>query len=300
MNNSIVSSNISVPALSDDNTLHRYIQEIGKFPFLTKEQEYEYAVKYHEEGDREAAKMLIQSHLRLVVKIATSYRNYGLPLIDLISEGNLGLMRAVKKFDIKKGYRLSTYAMLWIKANIQEYILKSWSLVKIGTTAAQKKIFFNLRKIKNKITAITGSTELLPNHIKQISNDLNVKESEIIEIDQRFSKDTSLNQRLGDDDGIEMQETLKSNDPDQETMIIDHQEESRKKYAISQAMKLLNDREKNIVESRYLGERKMTLEELSKKYKISRERIRQIEEAAFKKIKKFLNEFSDKLSIESY
>ena len=298
MNNSVISSNISLPALSEDGTLHRYMQEIAKFPFLTKEEEYKYAVKYHEEGDREAAKILIQSHLRLVVKIATTYRNYGLPLIDLISEGNLGLMRVVKKFDIKKGYRLSTYAMLWIKANIQEYILKSWSLVKIGTTVAQKKIFFNLRKIKNKITAITGSTELLPDHIKKISNDLNVKESEIIEINQRFSKDTSLNQILGDDDGIEMQETLKSNDPDQETIIIDHQEESRRKHAITEAMKLLNEREKNIVESRYFGENKITLEELSKIYKISKERVRQIEEAAFKKIKKFLIEFSTELSIE--
>jgi RNA polymerase sigma-32 factor len=291
MTSNVISANTSLPAISGDSSFFKYMQEIHKFPFLSKEEEYEYAVRYSEDGDREAAKILIQSHLRLVVKVATTFRNYGLPLVDLVSEGNMGLMRAVKKFDVKKGFRLSTYAMLWIKAYIQEYILRSWSLVKIGTTLAQKKIFFNLRKIKNRIRSITGSSELLPNHITQIASDLNVKESEILEMNQRFNKDTSLNQMLGDEnDGIEMQDTLESNEPSQEKIAIISQEGSRKRDAIEMAIKSLNEREQEIIKSRYFVEKKTSLEKLSKIYKVSKERVRQIEEAALKKMKKVIGE----------
>lgn len=291
MTSNMISNNTYLPAISEDSSFSRYIQEIHKLPFLSKEEEYEYAVRYHEESDREAAKILIQSHLRLVVKVATTFRNYGLPLIDLVSEGNMGLMRAVKRFDVKKGFRLSTYAMLWIKAYIQEYILKSWSLVKIGTTIAQKKIFFNLRKIKNRIRSITGSSELLPNHIQQIAGDLNVKESEILEMNQRFNKDTSLNQMLGDEnDGIEMQDTLESNEPSQEKIVIINQDNSRKRDAIEMAIKSLNAREQEIIKSRYFVEKKTSLEKLSKIYKVSKERVRQIEEVALKKMKKVIGE----------
>lgn len=272
---------------SSESGLVQYLREIQKFPILSQEEEYKYGERFTETGDKEAARMLIQSHLRLVVKMASKFKNYGLPMIDLISEGNLGLIQAVKKFEPSKGFRLSTYAMWWIRAYMQDYILKSWSLVKIGTTAAQKKLFFNLHKIKKKIASASNGT-LNPNEVSQIATDLNVSKKEVVDMNSRLSQsDTSLNNIVGDEDGDrEMIDLMASNDPSQEDLAIDYQEKSRQQALFKAAFANLNDREKDIIVKRQMSEKSMTLEELSQIYKVSRERIRQIEENAIKKMKK--------------
>lgn len=274
------------------NSLVHYINEVQKFPILTAEEEKAYAIRFAETGDKEAAKMLIQSHLRLVVKMASKYRNYGLPIGDLIAEGNLGLIHATKKFDPHKGFRFSTYSMWWIRAFIQDYILRSWSLVKIGTTAAQKKLFFNLHKIKKRLGVYSGEVVLDPSQIKHIAQNLNVSEKEVLEMDSRLSQsDSSLNKPIGEDsDSIEVVDLMASSDESQEEIAIKNQEKSLQESLFRKAVDRLNDREKDILFKRQMSEESLTLEELSQIYKISRERIRQIEEAAIKKIRKFIAE----------
>lgn len=280
----------SLPTIrSSEASFFHYLQEIQKFPLLSLEEEQEYGHRFKKTGDKEAAKMLVQSHLRLVVKIANKFRNYGLPIVDLVSEGNVGLIQAVKKFDPDKGFRFSTYAMWWIKAYIQEYILRSWSLVKIGTTVAQKKLFFNLRKIKKRLSA-NETGNLLPAEITRIAHDLNVSEKEVVEMNARMqNSDSSLNQMVGDDeDGVEVGDKIASNLDSQEQIAIRHQEEERRKSLLKQALMQLNDREKDIILQRQLRDNPPTLEDLSKIYNVSKERIRQIEEAALNKIRKFI------------
>lgn len=281
---------ISLPKVrSNEASFFHYLQEIQKFPILTFEQEQEYAEDFVKTGNKEAAKMLIQSHLRLVVKIASKFRAYGLPIVDLVSEGNVGLIQAVKKFDPKKGFRFSTYAMWWIKAYIQEYILRSWSLVKIGTTLAQKKLFFNLRKIKKRLEA-NETGNLLPEQITKIAHDLNVTEKEVIDMNARLQNhDGSLNQVIGDpDDGFEIGDKIAAPMLSQEDIAIKTQEKSRREELLKQALDLLNEREREIVVKRNLNEEAPTLDDLSKVYKISKERVRQIEAAALEKIKKYI------------
>jgi RNA polymerase sigma-32 factor len=281
---------ISLPKVrSAEASFFHYLQEIQKFPLLTFEEEQKYGERFQKTGDKEAAKMLIQSHLRLVVKIATKFRNYGLPIVDLVSEGNVGLIQAVKKFDPSKGFRFSTYAMWWIKAYIQEYILRSWSMVKIGTTAAQKKLFFNLRKIKKRIDA-NETGNLLPEDIEKIAHDLNVSKKEVVDMNARLQhSDGSLNQVIGDEgDGVEIGDKLASPIISQEQMAIDSQEKSQQVTLLKQALLQLNDREKDIILKRQLSENPPTLDDLSKVYKISKERVRQVESSALDKIKKFI------------
>ena len=267
----------------------QYVRQIQKFPILTAEEEFEYGVKFSEKGDKEAAQMLVQSHLRLVVKMAGKFKNYGLPVSDLVSEGNLGLMQAVKKFDPHKGFRFSTYSMWWIKAFMQDYVLRSWSLVKIGTTAAQKKLFFNLNKIKKRINA-ASSGSLSADQVQHISENLNVKEKEVRDMDSRLTQsDSSLNKLVSDDDDSkEMVDLMASNDPSQEEIAINNQESSRQHASFMKAFLTLNEREQDILFKRQMSDKAMTLEDLSQIYKVSRERIRQIEENAIKKIKKLV------------
>jgi len=273
---------------SGDQSFARYLKEIQKFPILTPEEEFKHGVNFAEKGDKESAQILVQSHLRLVAKIAMKFKNYGLPPSDLVSEGNLGLIQAVKKFDPRKGFRFSTYAMWWIKAYIQEYILRSWSLVKIGTTAAQKKLFFNLHKIKKRIMGSSFTDNLSPDNIDTIAHDLNVTKKEVIEMNSRLSQgDTSLNNKIGDEDEeLEMLDLIASSDENQESLAISNQEKSRQEKLFTAAFAILNEREKDILVKRQMSENSMTLEELSQEYKISRERIRQIEESAINKIRK--------------
>jgi RNA polymerase sigma-32 factor len=270
---------------SSDRGFFQYLQQIKKFPILTAEEEFEYGTRFAKTGDKEAAKMLVQSHLRLVVKMATKFKNYGLPIFDLVSEGNLGLIQAVKKFDPQKGFRFSTYAMWWIRAYIQDYVLRSWSLVKIGTTVAQKKLFFNLNKVKKRLGI---SSSISPNQATQIANALNVTEKEVAEMDSRLSQsDTSLNNLVSeDDDAKEVLDLMASNDDSQEILAIQNQEKSRQQLLFKKALATLNEREKDILIKRQMSEDSMTLEDLSQIYKISRERVRQIEENAIRKIKK--------------
>jgi RNA polymerase sigma-32 factor len=266
----------------------RYLQEIQRFPILEKEEEYNLALKVLNFNDKEAAKILIQSHLRLVAKMAFQFKKYGLGLADLVSEGNLGLMQAVKKFDPIKGFRFSTYAMLWVKAYMQDYILRSWSLVKIGTNAAQKKLFFNLGKIK-RILGIDNQENISISDIKNISNDLNVSEKEVIDMHNRLSQgDSSLNNLISED-GDEMGELIASDDPVPEILAIENQESSRRAKLLNSAINILNDREKEIFTKRNLLEKPLTLAQLSEYYNISRERIRQIDANAIKKIKNHIN-----------
>lgn len=290
MNNSLITKQTKV-AKSSDQAFRQYLQEIQKFPLLTPEEEIEYGTRFRETGDKEAAKMLVQSHLRLVVKIARKFKNYGLPMFDIVAEGNVGLVQAVKKFDPQKGFRFSTYAMWWIRAYIQEYVLRSWSLVKIGTTAAQKKLFFNLRKIKQRIVgASESSDQLSAENIARISKDLNVTPKEVIDMNSRLQQpDSSLNNFAYDpEDGTELIHELASPDENQEQIAITNQEKSRQAIAFRKAFEKLNDREKDILAKRQLIENPMTLEELSQIYHVSRERIRQIEENAINKIRKEL------------
>ncbi len=256
---------------------------------LTAEEEYNLAKKYKEEGDRDAAHKLVTSHLRLVAKIAMGFRGYGLPLVDLISEGNVGIMLAVKKFDHEKGFRLATYAMWWIKAQIQEYVLHSWSLVKIGTTAAQKKLFFNLKKIKKQLKLIDDSN-ISPENVSEIARKLNVKEHEVIDMNNRLHlNDKSLNTKIITDSEIELQDTIADERLTQDILIENKNLLESRRKVLNSAMKELNEREKDIIIKRRLNEKPMKLEELSKKYNISRERVRQIEERAFEKLKKTIS-----------
>ena len=277
---------MQLPVLSSEGNLSIYLQEIKKFPILTAEEEYMLAKRYKEHGDTEAAHKLVTSHLRLVAKIAMGYRGYGLPVTDLISEGNVGIMQAVKKFDPERGFRLATYAMWWIRAQIQEYVLHSWSLVKIGTTAAQKKLFFNLRKLKNQLSSIDAGN-LSPENAREIASRLNVKEAEVLDMDNRlFSGDQSLNVQIGEEGDTEWQDMLVDSNETQDNILANSNELSFRKKIFEQALEVLNDREKEIISLRKLKDKPVKLEELSKKFNISRERVRQIEEKAFEKLQK--------------
>jgi RNA polymerase sigma-32 factor len=277
----------NLPILTPDGSFDSYLQKIRKFPMLDAAEEYILAKNWREKGDKESAHKLVTSHLRLVAKIATGYRGYGLPMNELVSEGNIGLMTAVKKFDPEKGFRLATYAMWWIKASIQEYILRSWSLVKIGTTAAQKKLFFNLRKMKNQIMK-SDQSDLLPEQVTEIANRLDVTEDEVNSMNQRMKgPEASLNATITGEDGeTEWQDWVVDENADQELQIAHRQETNKRKALLDQAMSVLNEREKEILFDRRLNEEPKTLEELSQKYNISRERIRQIENRAFEKLQK--------------
>ena len=279
----------SVPALSGEQSLNRYLSEIRKFPVLTAEQEYMLAKRYQEHEDPEAAAQLVSSHLRLVAKIAMGYRGYGLPVSDLISEGNVGLMQGVKKFEPDRGFRLATYAMWWIKASMQEFILRSWSLVKMGTTAAQKKLFFNLRRMKKQLEAYEDS-DLSPEDVTKIATDLGVPEQEVINMNRRMMMggDASLNVSLrGDEEGSgQWQDWLADDRPLQDETVADAEESQMRMAMLSEAMESLNERERHILTERRLTEKPQTLEELSQAYDVSRERIRQIEVRAFEKLQK--------------
>ena len=277
---------MNLPVLSSEGNLAVYLQEIKKFPMLTAEEEYMLAKRYKEHGDSDAAHKLVTSHLRLVAKIAMGYRGYGLPVTDLISEGNVGIMQAVKRFDPEKGFRLATYAMWWIRAQIQEYVLHSWSLVKIGTTAAQKKLFFNLRKIKNQLTSI-DSGNLSPENVREIATRLDVKEGEVIDMENRlFTSDQSLNVKLGEEHDTEWQDLIEDKQETHDRIIENKDELNYRRSLFSKAFEVLNEREKEIIQLRKLSENPLKLEDLSKKYKISRERVRQIEEKALEKLQK--------------
>tara|TARA_B100001029_G_scaffold178371_1_gene184988 strand:- start:682 stop:1587 length:906 start_codon:yes stop_codon:yes gene_type:complete len=278
----------NLPILSGEGGLSVYLAQIKKFPMLDAEEEYMLAKNWKERGNLKSAHKLVTSHLRLVAKIAMGYRGYGLPVSELISEGNIGLMQAVKKFDPDKGFRLATYAMWWIKAGIQEYVLRSWSLVKMGTTAAQKKLFFNLKKIKRQI-APSQEGDLKKEHVKEISERLGVKSEEVISMNRRMmGQEKSLNDPLqsGEKEKGEWQDWVVDDNMDQELYISQKQELDEKKLLLKDAIKILNDRERKIIEARKLSNTPQTLDELSKKYKISRERIRQIENKAFEKLQK--------------
>ena len=280
-----------VPVVSRDKGLSGYLQEVRKYPILEPEEEYMLAQRWKNHGDAEAARVLITSHLRLVAKIALGFRGYGLPLEDVISEGNVGLMKAVKRFEPERGFRLSTYAMWWIRASIQEYILRSWSLVKLGTTAAQKKLFFNLRRIKGQIKAIHDG-ELPPEAVSEIANRLSVKEDEVIEMNRRLAgHDHSLNAPVTNEADAEWIDRLEDKEGDQETAFGEAEESGKRRELLETALEELNERERHIFISRFLDDPVQTLEELSKVYDISRERVRQIEVRAFEKVQKqMLNE----------
>ena len=276
----------NLPILSGEGGLSLYLAQIKKFPMLDAEEEYMLAKNWKDRGNLKSAHKLVTSHLRLVAKIAMGYRGYGLPVSELISEGNIGLMQAVKKFDPDKGFRLATYAMWWIKAGIQEYVLRSWSLVKMGTTAAQKKLFFNLKKIKKQI-APNQEGDLKKEQIKEISDRLGVKSEEVVNMNRRMmGQEKSLNEPIKSGEKGEWQDWLASEDLDQELFVAQKQELDEKKSLLYESIKVLNDREREIIEERKLSNEPKTLEELSKKYKISRERIRQIETRAFEKLQK--------------
>ena len=281
-----MTKNALIPALTPDDNLSKYLARIRSFPILEKDEEYMLAKAWSEREDVEAAHQLVTSHLRLVAKIAMGYRGYGLPLSDLISEGNIGMMHAVKKFDPERGFRLATYAMWWIKASIQEYILRSWSLVKIGTTAAQKKLFFNLRRLKGKIDAIDGG-DLRPDQVTHIAETLDVDESEVISMNQRMSGgDKSLNTPMANDidGGGEWQDWIEDNRENQEVAFAEREEFEAQYSVMKDAIESLNPREQRIIQARRLSEPPLTLEDLSEEFEVSRERIRQIEVRAFEKL----------------
>jgi RNA polymerase sigma-32 factor len=284
----------NLPVLSSEGGLSRYLQEIRKFPMLEPDEEYMLAKRYKEHEDPGAAQKLITSHLRLVAKIAMGYRGYGLPISEVISEGNVGLMHAVKRFEPEKGFRLATYAMWWIRAAIQEYVLRSWSLVKIGTTAAQKRLFFNLRKIKGQIAALDDGN-LHPDQIKQIATTLRVTEDDVVSMNQRLSGDASLNAPMRADEGAsEWQDWLADDTPDQETVLGESEEFTERMGLLTNAMQDLNDREKAIFQARRLRDEPATLEELAQEYNVSRERIRQIEVRAFEKVQEAVQKAAHK------
>jgi len=280
---------VSLPASGGEAGLNRYLAEIKKFPILAPEEEFMLAKRWREHGDTEAAAKLVNSHLRLVAKIAMGYRGYGLPVSELISEGNIGLMQGVKKFEPDRGFRLATYAMWWIRASIQEFILRSWSLVKMGTTAAQKKLFFNLRRMKNRIEAFEEG-DLKPEDVKKIATDLGVTEEDVVSMNRRMAMggDTSLNVPLRDDSEGTWQDFLVDNEPLQDERVAEAEESQMRHELLIEAMQALNDRERHILTERRLRDDPKTLEELSQVYDVSRERIRQIEVRAFEKLQKAL------------
>ena len=279
--------NYNLPILSNEGGLTAYLSQIKKFPMLDAEEEYMLAKNWKKTGNLKSAEKLVTSHLRLVAKIAMGYKGYGLPINEMISEGNVGLMQAVKKFEPEKGFRLATYAMWWIKASIQEYILRSWSLVKIGTTTAQKKLFFNLKKLKNQIAPKTDG-DLKNEHVSEIANKLNVKEDEVISMNRRLAgKEHSLNAPVGED-GDQWQDWVVDKEMDQELKFAQKEEMDQRKDLLKDSIKILNEREKEILYSRRLTDEPLTLEDLSKKFKISRERIRQVENKAFEKLQKHM------------
>jgi len=286
---------LTMPALNGEQSLNRYLAEIRKFPLLTAEQEYMLAKRYQEHEDPDAAAQLVTSHLRLVAKIAMGYRGYGLPVSELISEGNIGLMQGVKKFEPDRGFRLATYAMWWIKASMQEFILRSWSLVKMGTTAAQKKLFFNLRRMKKQLEAYDDS-DLSPEHLTKIATDLGVAEAEVVNMNRRMMMggDASLNVSLrGDEEGAgQWQDWLADDRPLQDTVVAEAEEASVRHAMLAEAMDALNEREKHILTQRRLVDDPQTLEELSQVYDVSRERIRQIEVRAFEKLQKAMQQIA--------
>jgi RNA polymerase sigma-32 factor len=281
-----MASSRALPVLSSEGNLSRYLAEIRKFPMLEADQEYMLAKRWREHGDTEAAHQLVTSHLRLVAKIAMGYRGYGLPVSELISEGNVGMMQAVKRFDPERGFRLATYAMWWIRAAIQEYILHSWSLVKMGTTAAQKKLFFNLRRVKGQLKALEEG-DLSPENVKKIATQLDVPEEDVVQMNRRLSApDHSLNASpRGDGDG-EWIDWLVDETQSQETRLAEDEEFGKRKHLLENAMQSLNDRERHILTERRLKDDPTTLEDLSKEFGISRERVRQIEVRAFEKLQR--------------
>jgi len=284
MSTKTITSNL--PSIDVEGSLSKYLTQIKKFPMLSEEEEYMLAKSWKDRGDLKSAQKLITSHLRLVAKIAMGYRGYGLPVSEIVSEGNIGLMQAVKKFEPEKGFRLATYAMWWIKASIQEYILRSWSLVKMGTTAAQKKLFFNLKKVKNQISA-NNMGDLKPEHVSEISKRLNVKKEEVVSMNRRLGgKEKSLNDPIKNGDGAEWQDWIVDHRTDQELKLAQDQELVERKKLMDNSMNILNPREREILTARRLSENIATLEDLSKRYKVSRERIRQIETKAFEKLQK--------------
>jgi len=276
----------ALPILTAESGLSRYLEEIRRFPMLEPQDEFILAKRWREHGDRDAAHKLVTSHLRLVAKIAMGYRGYGLPISEVISEGNVGLMQAVKRFEPDKGFRLATYAMWWIKAAIQEYILRSWSLVKMGTTANQKKLFFNLRKAKSKISALEDG-DLRPDQVKLIAKRLGVTEQDVVDMNRRLGGDVSLNAPIRDDgDSGEWQDWLVDEVSDQEERLVADEESDNRKKALGEALTVLNDRERRIFEARRLADDPITLEDLAAEFGVSRERVRQIEVRAFEKVQR--------------
>jgi RNA polymerase sigma-32 factor len=276
----------ALPILTAESGLTRYLEEIRRFPMLEPQDEYMLAKRWREHGDRDAAHKLVTSHLRLVAKIAMGYRGYGLPISEVISEGNVGLMQAVKRFEPEKGFRLATYAMWWIKAAIQEYILRSWSLVKMGTTANQKKLFFNLRKAKSKISALEEG-DLRPDQVKLIAKRLGVTEQDVVDMNRRLGGDVSLNAPIREDgDSGEWQDWLVDDVSDQETRLAESEEADNRKRALGEALSVLNERERRIFEARRLADDPITLEDLAAEFGVSRERVRQIEVRAFEKVQR--------------
>jgi RNA polymerase sigma-32 factor len=279
----------ALPILAGDSGLSRYLDEIRRFPMLEPQEEYILAKRWHEHSDGAAAHRLVTSHLRLVAKIAMGYRGYGLPIGEVISEGNIGLMQAVKRFEPEKGFRLATYAMWWIRASIQEYILRSWSLVKMGTTANQKKLFFNLRKAKSQISALEDG-DLKPHQVDTIATKLGVSQQEVVDMNRRLGGDASLNSPLREDGDGEWQDWLVDESASQENLLADAEETGNRRAALAQALNVLNERERRIFEARRLSEDSMTLEDLSTEFGISRERVRQIEVRAFEKVQQAVRE----------
>ena len=276
----------TLPILTAESGLTRYLEEIRRFPMLEPQDEYMLAKRWREHGDRDAAHKLVTSHLRLVAKIAMGYRGYGLPISEVISEGNVGLMQAVKRFEPEKGFRLATYAMWWIKAAIQEYILRSWSLVKLGTTANQKKLFFNLRKTKSKISAVEEG-DLRPDQVKIIARRLGVTEQDVVDMNRRLGGDVSLNAPIREEgDSEEWQDRLVDQISDQETRLAESEESDNRRKALGEALTVLNDRERRIFEARRLADDPITLEDLASEFGVSRERVRQIEVRAFEKVQR--------------
>jgi len=288
----------SLPSVSAHGGLTRYLEEIRQFPMLEPQEEYMLAKRWREHDDRDAAHQLVTSHLRLVARIAMGYRGYGLPVGEVISEGNVGLMQAVKRFDPDKGFRLATYAMWWIRAAIQEYILRSWSLVKMGTTAAQKKLFFNLRKIKGQLKAFEEG-DLRPDHVKYIAHQLNVSEGDVVSMNRRLGGDSSLNAPLrADMEGGEWMDWLVDESIDQETALAESEEKAQRRQMLNDALDGLNDRERRVFEARRLADDPLTLEKLSGEFGVSRERIRQIEVRAFEKVQKTMHKAAAAAELE--
>ncbi len=282
---------LALPAISPDGGLRRYLQEIQKFPILSADEEYMLAKRWVEYTDYDAAHQLVTSHLRLVAKIASGYRGYGLPMSELIAEGNIGLMQAVKKFEPERGFRLSTYAMWWIRASIQEFVLRSWSLVKMGTSAAQKRLFFNLKKMRKRLKTVDDGKTLTPDEIRTIAHELDVNEQDVIDMDQRMgAHDQNLNAKIGGDGDAEWGDLLADPEDSHEIKLAEHEDFQQKRSLMLEALASLNEREREIIAQRRLSEDAITLEALSEQFGISRERVRQIETRALEKMTQFVME----------